>query len=79
MLKVSASAERWSRVSANHGGILLLLSGEGKPISTQVEVLNSLFCINCLKAAGAIKTSKRMMRAQPNPGRIRGNQEKISN
>lgn len=62
-----------------HGGILLLLSGEGKSITCQIEVLNSLFCITCLKAAGAIKTSKRMMRAQPKPGRIHSNHEKFSN
>lgn len=61
-----------------HDGILLLLSGEGKPITCQTEVLNSLFCITCLKAAGEIKTSKRMMRAQPKPGRIQGNHEKFS-
>lgn len=51
--------------AASWWGILLLLGGEGKPITSEVEVLNSLFHIICLKAAGAIKTSKRMLRAQP--------------
>lgn len=59
------------------GGTLLIVSGEEEPITGQVEVLNSLFHITCLKTAGAIKT--RMLSAQPEAGMILGNQEKFSN